>query len=75
MNMLQTFDQSVVKGDIHHLDEAEAQYLDRNVEQADSEDNAYTDVEDVTTETDSAPKDASPVNNTDDNKAKDELEF
>ena len=75
MNMLQTFDQSVVKGDIHHLEEAEAQYLDRNVEQDDSEDNAYTDVEDVTTETDSAPKDASPVNNTDDNKAKDELEF
>lgn len=75
MNMLQTFDQSVVKGDIHHLDEAEPQYIDRNVEHADNEDNAYTDVEDVTTETDSAPKDASPVNNTDDNKAKDELEF
>ena len=75
MNMLQTFDQSVVKGDIHHLDEAEPQYIDRNVEHADSDDNAYTDVEDVTTESDSAPKDASPVNNTDDNKAKDELEF
>lgn len=75
MNMLQTFDQSVVKGDIHHLEEAEAQYMDRNVEQTDNEENAYTDVEDVTIETDSVAKETASNNNVDGEKEKDELEF
>ena len=46
MNMLQTFDQSVVKGDIHHLEEAEAQYPDNNNSTQDAE-GEYVDIEEV----------------------------
>ena len=46
MNMLQTFDQSVVKGDIHHLEEAEAQYPDNNNSTQDTE-GEYVDIEEV----------------------------
>lgn len=53
MNMLQTFDQSVVKGDIQHLDEAEVQYPDHNVESS-HEDAEYTDAEEVKPESSQA---------------------
>lgn len=46
MNMLQTFDQSVVKGDIHHLEEAEAQYPDNNNAPQGAE-GEYVDIEEV----------------------------
>ena len=46
MNMLQTFDQSVVKGDIHHREEAEAQYPDNNNSTQDAE-GEYVDIEEV----------------------------
>lgn len=46
MNMLQTFDQSVVKGDIHHLEEAEAQYPDNSNSPQNAE-GEYVDIEEV----------------------------
>lgn len=46
MNMLQTFDQSVVKGDIHHLEEAEAQYPDNSNSPQNTE-GEYVDIEEV----------------------------
>ena len=46
MNMLQTFDQSVVKGDIRHLEEAEAQYPDNSNSPQNTE-GEYVDIEEV----------------------------
>ena len=73
MNMLQTFDQSVVKGDIHHLEEAEAQYPDNNNSTQDAE-GEYVDIEEVNNvnqQEESNQKDESK----DANKPKDDLEF
>ena len=73
MNMLQTFDQSVVKGDIHHLEEAEAQYPDNNNSTQDAE-GEYVDIEEVNNvnqQEESNQKGESK----DANKPKDDLEF
>ena len=73
MNMLQTFDQSVIKGDIHHLEEAEAQYPDNNNAPQDTE-GEYVDIEEVNNvnqQEESNPKGESK----DANKPKDDLEF
>ena len=73
MNMLQTFDQSVVKGDIHHLEEAEAQYPDNNNSTQDTE-GEYVDIEEVNNinqKEESNQKGESK----DANKPKDDLEF
>ena len=73
MNMLQTFDQSVVKGDIHHLEEAEAQYPDNNNSTQDTE-GEYVDIEEVNNvnqQEESNQKGESK----DANKPKDDLEF
>ena len=73
MNMLQTFDQSVVKGDIHHLEEAEAQYPDNNNSTQDAE-GEYVDIEEVNNvnqQEESNQKDEIK----DANKPKDDLEF
>ena len=73
MNMLQTFDQSVVKGDIHHLEEAEAQYPDNNNSTQDAE-GGYVDIEEVNNvnqQEESNQKGESK----DANKPKDDLEF
>ena len=73
MNMLQTFDQSVVKGDIHHLEEAEAQYPDNNNSTQDTE-GEYVDIEEVNNvnqQEESKQKGKSK----DANKPKDDLEF
>ena len=73
MNMLQTFDQSVVKGDIHHLEEAEAQYPDNNNSTQDTE-GEYVDIEEVNNvnqQEESNQKDESK----DANKPTDDLEF
>ena len=73
MNMLQTFDQSVVKGDIHHLEEAEAQYPDNNNSTQDTE-GEYVDIEEVNNinqQEESNHKGESK----DANKPKDDLEF
>ena len=73
MNMLQTFDQSVVKGDIRHLEEAEAQYPDNNNSTQDTE-GEYVDIEEVNNvnqQEESNQKGESK----DANKPKDNLEF
>ena len=73
MNMLQTFDQSVIKGDIHHLEEAEAQYPDNNNSTQDTE-GEYADIEEVNNvnqQEESNQKGESK----DANKPKDDLEF
>ena len=44
--MLQKFEQSVVKGDIHHLEEAEAQYPDNSNSTLNTE-GEYVDIEEV----------------------------
>ena len=73
MNMLQTFDQSVVKGDIHHLEEAEAQYPDNNNSTQDTEGD-YVDIEEVN---DGGQREESNQKgeSKDANKPKDDLEF
>ena len=73
MNMLQTFDQSVVKGDIHHLEEAEAQYPDNNNSTQDTE-GEYVDIEEVNNVNQQEESNQKGESN-DANKPKDDLEF
>ena len=73
MNMLQTFDQSVVKGDIHHLEEAEAQYPDNNNSTQDAE-GEYVDIEEVNNVNQQEESNQKGESN-DANKPKDDLEF
>ena len=73
MNMLQTFDQSVVKGDIHHLEEAEAQYPDNNNSTQDTE-GEYVDIEEVNNANQQEESNQKGESK-DANKPKDDLEF